>query len=148
MDIAKGLGIICVVYGHTIFKDELWRIWIYSFHMPIFFFLSGVTYDEEKYTTDRKFLVSKIKSILISYFIFCIIALTRNIVEQLYALGTMGKAFNAAILSQKAVGIVGALRGSACAHAVCFCRVFLLLLYWCTVHLRQHGYAKPRKGPA
>ena len=44
MNVVKGLEIICVVYGHTIFKDELWRIWIYSFHMPIFFFLSGVTY--------------------------------------------------------------------------------------------------------
>lgn len=55
LDVAKGLEIICVVYGYTIFKDELWRIWIYSFHMPLFFFLSGITYNEEKYSDGESF---------------------------------------------------------------------------------------------
>lgn len=134
LDVAKGLGIICVVYGHTIFKDELWRIWIYSFHMPLFFFLSGITYNEEKYINDRKFLASKIKSILIPYFIFCIIALMRNIVEQLYELLTMGKAFNTAVLVKKAIGIVVALRGSAWACAVWFlpCIFVVLILMYVT----------------
>lgn len=100
--------------------------------MPLFFFLSGITYNEEKYTNGRKFLASKIKGILIPYFIFCIIALLRNIVEQLYALRTMGKAFNAAVLAKKAVGIVVALRGSAWACAAWFLPcifVVLILMY-------------------
>lgn len=49
LDIAKGMGIVSFFWGHTLFKDEIWRIWIYSFHMPLFFFLSGITYNEIKY---------------------------------------------------------------------------------------------------
>lgn len=52
IDIAKGIGIICVVVGHCIpdassgqimdpFLRNIFHI-IYSFHMPLFFFLSGL----------------------------------------------------------------------------------------------------------
>jgi len=45
IDIAKGIGIIFVVLGHNWLtehhKGELWRV-LYSFHMPLFFFLAGV----------------------------------------------------------------------------------------------------------
>lgn len=47
LDIAKGLAIILVVVGHVIqgssekFDDLLWFRVIYSFHMPLFIFLSG-----------------------------------------------------------------------------------------------------------
>ena len=47
LDIAKGLAIILVVIGHVIqgssekFDDLLWFRVIYSFHMPLFVFLSG-----------------------------------------------------------------------------------------------------------
>ena len=47
LDIAKGLAIILVIVGHVIqgssenFDDLLWFRVIYSFHMPLFVFLSG-----------------------------------------------------------------------------------------------------------
>ncbi len=44
IDIAKGLGIVLVVLGHSWVvrdKGELFRV-IFSFHMPLFFFLAGV----------------------------------------------------------------------------------------------------------
>jgi fucose 4-O-acetylase-like acetyltransferase len=47
LDIAKGLAIILVVVGHVIqgssenFDDLMWFKIIYSFHMPLFIFLSG-----------------------------------------------------------------------------------------------------------
>lgn len=47
LDIAKGLAIILVVIGHVVqgsaekFDDLLWFRVIYSFHMPLFVFLSG-----------------------------------------------------------------------------------------------------------
>lgn len=51
-DIAKGIGIILVVIGHCIpdastgnisdtFLKSIFRI-IYSFHMPLFFFVAGI----------------------------------------------------------------------------------------------------------
>ena len=47
LDIAKGLAIILVVVGHVLqgsterFDDLFWFRVIYSFHMPMFVFLSG-----------------------------------------------------------------------------------------------------------
>ena len=40
IDCIKGIGIFLVVLGH-IYKDNYIGQWIYSFHMPLFFMLSG-----------------------------------------------------------------------------------------------------------
>lgn len=40
IDICKGIGIIMVIMGHFPIPKFL-RIYIYSFHMPLFFFISG-----------------------------------------------------------------------------------------------------------
>lgn len=50
LDIAKGIGIILVVFGHSItqYNNQVSGIWsviynfIYSFHMPFFFLISGI----------------------------------------------------------------------------------------------------------
>lgn len=42
IDAAKGIGIILVVLGHLDASGQLSRNIIYSFHMPLFFLLSGV----------------------------------------------------------------------------------------------------------
>ena len=43
LDIAKGIGILLVVLGHNDFEviSVFVQRLIYSFHMPLFFFLSG-----------------------------------------------------------------------------------------------------------
>ena len=42
IDIAKGIGILLVVFGHlTVGKQNVYSF-IYSFHMPLFFLLSGL----------------------------------------------------------------------------------------------------------
>jgi fucose 4-O-acetylase-like acetyltransferase len=45
IDIAKGLGILLVVFGHNwwvlVHSELLYRV-VYSFHVPLFFFLSGI----------------------------------------------------------------------------------------------------------
>ena len=71
LDIAKGIGIILVVLGHILVQSPL-VIWIYSFHMPLFFFLSGYLFYFNKETRFGKFLYKKVKSILIPYFIYAI----------------------------------------------------------------------------
>ena len=42
VDIAKGIAISLMVLGHSGIPVGL-RTWIYSFHMPFFFFVSGYT---------------------------------------------------------------------------------------------------------
>ena len=71
IDAAKGIGIIFVVLGH------IWLIgpgqkYINSFHMPLFFFLSGYIFRVGNYRNLRQFVCSKVNRILIPYAWFSI----------------------------------------------------------------------------
>ena len=77
-DIVKGIGIILVVVGHL-----YWNLtrYIYLFHLPLFFFVSGYLYSEEKYG-DNPYLnvASRLKSSWIKYvFVFWILIWTHNL---------------------------------------------------------------------
>ncbi len=57
IDIAKGIGIILVILGHLIknYNNILFggiHDWIYSFHMPLFFILSGMTFSHKRRIPD------------------------------------------------------------------------------------------------
>ena len=77
IDIAKGIGIILVVLGHTLvpqvretgFAGFLW-IFIYNFHMPLFFFLSGYLFEKglPDYTNKGKFTLGKLQYLMLPYF--------------------------------------------------------------------------------
>lgn len=43
IDTAKGLCMLLVIVGHTLPYSNLLRNFIFSFHMPAFFFLTGYT---------------------------------------------------------------------------------------------------------
>ena len=80
IDMAKGIGIILVVLGHTPFLSESFSTWIYSFHMPLFFIISGVILshtDASKYSFGT-FVKKKAKTILIPYFTFSILTILLN----------------------------------------------------------------------
>lgn len=64
IDTAKGIGIVLVVIGHTSFVPKAIIDWIFTFHMPLFFFLSGYVFREK-----AKFYVIQIKQLLIKYII-------------------------------------------------------------------------------
>jgi fucose 4-O-acetylase-like acetyltransferase len=70
IDIAKGIGIILVVLGHnpTVLQDkgELFRV-IYSFHLPLFFFLSGVFLKDP--APAGPFALSRADALLKPYFV-------------------------------------------------------------------------------
>jgi len=75
IDIGKGVGIILVAIGHNWIighnSEELFRV-IYSFHVPLFFFLSGVLFREDTEFADL--IIQKWHSILKPYFVvlFCV----------------------------------------------------------------------------
>ena len=58
IDVAKGIGIFIIVLGHVL-KTGFLRQLIFSFHVPFFFLLSGVTLN-----TNQKFLNFVKKKIL------------------------------------------------------------------------------------
>ena len=68
IDIAKGIGMILVVYGHTSIPKYISN-WIYSFHMPMFFIIAGMLFTP-KGTDFYLFLKHKFKGLVIPYLFF------------------------------------------------------------------------------
>lgn len=60
VDIAKGIGIILVVLGHLSTKGQFFRTIIYSFHMPLFFIISGFLYRQKDFASSIKRGVKKL----------------------------------------------------------------------------------------
>ena len=91
LDIAKGLAIILVVVGHVIqgsaekFDDLLWFRVIYSFHMPLFVFLSGsvaaIAFSPERIQSGMLMVAKQVKTrlakasirLLIPFVSWCVI---------------------------------------------------------------------------
>ncbi len=71
IDILKGIGIFLVVLGHLSFKNENISHLIFSFHMPLFFVLSGFVFKRKKMSN---FFLSKFRRILIPYIFFSFIS--------------------------------------------------------------------------
>lgn len=68
IDGCKGFAILLVILGHTM-RTDLSLVYIYGFHMPLFFFLSGLVCNEKKYTWGA-FLKSRFNSLVIPYIAF------------------------------------------------------------------------------
>jgi fucose 4-O-acetylase-like acetyltransferase len=64
IDVAKGYGILFVIFAHLGVGPI--GTWIYTFHMPLFFFLSGYVFST-KYDF-KTFVRRKCKSIIVPYF--------------------------------------------------------------------------------
>lgn len=75
IDSLKGFGIMLVILGHIYSLNNGIRTWIYSFHMPLFFIISGILFKRIKFKYKNfKYMVrSKFKSLIIPYIIFNII---------------------------------------------------------------------------
>ncbi|WP_342042977.1 acyltransferase family protein [Bacillus sp. OTU2372] len=73
LDIAKGIAILLVVLGHTCQISTI-GIWIYSFHLPLFFFISGCILSLKDSNIDmKKSIKNRLKSLLLPYLGFSLI---------------------------------------------------------------------------
>jgi acyltransferase len=88
VDTAKGMGIILVVMQHTALDYNRVGTFINSFHMPLFFFLSGFFFMPGKYSGFRSFASKKAGSLLLPYFIFA--ALSYGYFLLRYSFGSAG----------------------------------------------------------
>lgn len=75
LDAAKGLGILLVILGHIYawnpnINRKILVTWIYSFHMPLFFIVSGMLIKYKNYCNIKEFIFSRIKHILVPYIVF------------------------------------------------------------------------------
>lgn len=75
IDVAKGIGIILVILAHVLKGKNIFVLEvIYYFHMPLFFFISGLLSYYDKSNNFKEFLLKKFKSIIIPYIVFSIIS--------------------------------------------------------------------------
>ncbi|MBR5302134.1 MAG: acyltransferase family protein [Clostridia bacterium] len=70
VDMAKGFAMLLVLIGHCTYSDRELVGWLYSFHMPLFFALSGFTFHPEKYKSLREVIDAKFRQLIIPYFLF------------------------------------------------------------------------------
>ncbi|MFQ3616997.1 MAG: acyltransferase family protein [Cyanobacteriota bacterium] len=84
IDFAKGIGIFLVVLGHVLRglvgpvleENALTQIldqWIYAFHMPLFFFLSGYLAERSVSKSWGALVSSKLRAIAYPYFLWSVI---------------------------------------------------------------------------
>lgn len=71
IDLAKGAGILLVIMGHSLFPFHLA---IDIFHMPLFFFISGITFSFKSGEDLGKVILKKVERILIPLFFFAFLS--------------------------------------------------------------------------
>lgn len=74
LDVLKGIGILFVVFGHI---THVWglRGYIWGFHMPLFFLVSGMLFDRIKYQSFSVFLKKRINGLVLPYFFLAFVNL-------------------------------------------------------------------------
>lgn len=72
IDIAKGIGILLVVWAHILITGVSHRV-IYAFHMPLFFLISGILFRRDKYKNFLDFLQKRAKRLLVPFVIYSIV---------------------------------------------------------------------------
>ncbi len=73
IDTLRGLAMYFVVWGHCQKNYNFIRKYIYHFHMPIFFFISGLTFGDSDKIPFKVFAKKKFKSLVIPYFVMNIV---------------------------------------------------------------------------
>lgn len=72
IDFAKFLGIFLVVLGHTPLPVSIINF-IYSFHMPLFFFISGFLFDFNKFQSLLEFIKRRTQQLILPYLFLSLI---------------------------------------------------------------------------
>ncbi|CAN5290205.1 acyltransferase [soil metagenome] len=97
LDVAKGIGIILVVYGHQLRAqmaagkvDPSWHAplqdaMIYAFHMPLFFFISGLTIERTyRRVSGLQFLRTRFSTLLYPYVLWSLVSVALATVGHRY----------------------------------------------------------------
>lgn len=72
IDVAKGIGILMVVWAHILLVGVSHSV-IYAFHMPLFFFISGLLFNKEKYFSLVHFIKQRTKRLFVPYLWYSIV---------------------------------------------------------------------------
>lgn len=119
IDYARAMGIILVVAGHT-YQDNIVVDWLYSFHMPLFFLLSGITIKRINNKVDFvEFTKRRIVMLLVPYLGYSVLNFLYNCLQ----VSILHKDIN---LWKNILGIIVQLRGSEYSLGVWFLPLLFL----------------------
>ena len=90
IDIAKGIGILLVIAGHILPRESAAFLFIYSFHMPLFFILIGIVTDISGQTGFKAFLAAD-KKLMVSYVFWSLAFFVFDVVVRCLLQGYIGK---------------------------------------------------------
>lgn len=79
VDATKGFAMLLVMMGHTIVPKGI-EVWLYTFHMPLFFFLSGYVFKTRDGESFLSFARRKVLSLVVPMLLFSIISILVNLV--------------------------------------------------------------------
>lgn len=99
IDVARCLGMLMVIHNHLglDYSNNIIKILFASFHMPLFFFLSGLVRSADINSRSfKEYLFKRITTILIPYYLWSFIFIDFNAVSFLYVLFGSNKAITLA----------------------------------------------------
>jgi acyltransferase len=119
LDVAKGITLFLVVLGHLVSFRGTAYTWIFSFHMMLFFFVSGYEFNAKKYGDYRfsKYLDKKVKCLLVPFAAAAGIGLVLSYTIPGWRIADMNITYTLLYLAQPATLHVGPIW-------------FLLALFW------------------
>ena len=72
IDFAKAFGMLLIVWGHI--RLGGWsNAFVYAFHIPLFFFLSGMVFSKKRYPDFKSFFLKRISSLIKPYVVFSVL---------------------------------------------------------------------------
>lgn len=74
LDVAKFIGLLLVCFCHIPMPEGNFHVWVYSFHMPLFFIISGIFFSPDKFGV-RKSASQLLAPFVIFNLIACVISI-------------------------------------------------------------------------
>lgn len=71
IDLAKALGMFTIMWGHIAMGISV--TFVYSFHIPLFFLMSGMVFVKDKYSNVGSFVRRRVQTLIIPYLIYSFI---------------------------------------------------------------------------
>ncbi|WP_139995966.1 MULTISPECIES: acyltransferase family protein [Paenibacillus] len=71
VDVCRGLAILAIFIGHIAPGDNV-TTFVFRYHVPLFFFLSGLFFSKKKDLSVKNYIINCVKTILIPYAFFCL----------------------------------------------------------------------------
>lgn len=129
IDAAKVIGVFLVVWAHLhgIYSNE--RLYIYSFHMPLFFLLSGMLHKFNNHIQVKKYIKKILYPVAVYFIIYSFLYLffvKTNILEDCQM--TMSTVEDGLIMKYLRCNLLALIHGGDCSNVVLW---FLFALFYC-----------------